>query len=680
MGTTMIEFENGGGATGRMDSIELDAKPPVDPDRPPEAYPRAMLKGLKEEDKVKLVRWLDERLSSLKSSHASKTREWIIYEEAYKAPEQAEKKFPFKGACNDVVPVIAMAVDPIVARLDVGVFKQDPVFRLKGLKKSTLEAIPALERWVDYYQRHKLKLRQVFQPRLFEFTKLGTMAFKTVYDHEEYKIKTYNSKFEVESRKEIRFSGPRVFGIDLDNLYFDPIYQTIHDCPLVAERQPTTYFKLKRAESSEKIIDVEKIKLHYDQRPNGDVAEARSELANHPQSGLEQLHDLVVWECWFDYDIDNDGIPERLVAHYHEDSRTLLSLRYNWYFHQKVPYTVIPYTVTNNSIYGIGLCEMALPFQVAATRWHQMASDNAYIANIRMYVAKKNSGIEEVPRLYAGRVFFVDDPGSDFKPFQAGEIYPSTITERQNLFGLVEKRTGVSDYLTGRESPIVGSRATATSTVALIQEGTKRVEQVLENIRLGAAEILENCFSIWIQYGLEGLEDLVFGDDEVAKIVRDFFDSLSQENVNGAIAVDLTATDANANRAATQQVQLQIIQIMMQYLEKLLAAGAGAIQAKQQQPELAELITEVMTASRKMFKDLLVKYDIKNPEDYLPDLAKFMRGEEVAPVGPNEATQGGPPGLSGRPGGPPVEPSVPPVSDPSGGASGAPGTFISSLV
>lgn len=265
-----------------------------------------------------------------------------------------------------------------------------------------------------------------------------------------------------------------------------------------------------------------------------------------------------------------------------------------------------------------------------------------------MFIAKKDSGIEEVPKLYSGRTFFVDNPDKDFKPFSAAEVYPSTLSERQNLFGLAEKRTGVSDYLTGRESPIVGSRATATSTVALIQEGTRRVEEVLENVRVGFSEIMENCIYIWIQYGLDGLDDLVFGSDEIAGQLKSFFDEVDEQNVHGALTFDLSATDAANNKSIQQQVQLAIIQTMMTYLDKLVQAGQLAISAAQTQPQLTGLIGEVMDAARKMFRDLLTKYDVRNPEEYLPDLEKFLNAAANGQGGPQVAP-GGTPGIEGQP-------------------------------
>lgn len=577
--------------------------------------------------------WLDQWLDDLLNDQQNKLKEWSEQEEAYRALPEGSKTRPYIGACSDVIPVIAMAVDPIHARLDTGIFKQDPVFRLKGLKKSVLKYTTALEQWINYYQRHKLQLRRVASPRLLEMTKLGTCVFKTVYDRQSAKIQTYDpeSNWEVIEKTEVRFSGPRVFGISLGDFLFPASYQFLQDCPIVAERQRTTYMKLKVAEASGKLTGVDKIK-GQEVNSRNELETTREKMSGH-ESSRRYHDDIEVFEVWCDYDINDDGLPEHLVCTYHKDSGTILQLRYNWYFHQKKPYTVIPYSITNDSLYGMGIGEMVLPFQKAMTKWHQMATDNAYLSNIRMFIVKKESGIEEVPRLYAGRCFFVDDPRSDFIPFASGDIYPSTLQERQNLFGLVEKRTGVSDYLTGRESPIIGSRATATSTLALIEEGTKRVEEVLENIRAGFSEIIENCTYIWIQYGLDDVDQVVFGDDEIGQLVTEFFDTVDADNVNGSMAIDLAATDASGSRQAMQQMQLQIIQVMMGYLEKVLAAGQGALMAQQTMPQLAEMIGDVMTAARNMFKDLLSKYDIRNPEDYLPDLEKYINGGQTASAG-----------------------------------------------
>src|SRR5215203_4742745 len=647
--------------------VELvDLSEPEERGKKHKYFPAPILEDLTDEDIERCKLFLDRHLEHLKQSHSELETRWATYEEAYRAlPSSHRKAVPFEGSDDTVIPAIAMAVDPIQARLDTGVLKQEPVFRLKALKSTVTKYIPALESFIDFNQKHRWKLRQVAQPRLFEFAKLGTMVFKVVYDRIEHEVKTYSPTFETVKKKQLWYSGPRIIGIPLSNLMFSPGYQDIQDCPMVAERQRVSIHRLREAEAANKFANVDRL-AGQESMNLSDTEAVREDMTGHLRNAAAP-DTIEVYECWFDFDVDGDHLPERLVATYEPNTRTLLQLRYNWYFHQRKPYTVIPYTVTNDSPLGVGIAEMVLPFQAAITRWHQMASDNAYLANVRMFIAKKNSGIEEVPRIYAGRTFFVDDPATDFKPFQAGEVYPSTLNERQNLFGMMEKRTGVSDYLTGRESPIIGSRATATSTLALIQEGTKRVEEVLENIRFGLSEVLQNSFDIWIQYGTEDLEDIIFGDDpEIGPMITDFFKTVSQTNVRGAVAIDLSATDATGNKQVSQQLQLSIIQIMMQYFEKLISAGAQALQAQQQQPQLTEMLKDVMHSSRMMFKDLLTKYDIRNPDDYLPDLEQYL-----APSSPDEATPFNPGGEAGQLGGfgnPANAPSVPVIPFPNQGA------------
>lgn len=621
------------------------------------------------EAEAEFIRWLDEQLMDLQAMQQPKLDEWVELEKAYRARPQAKKNFPFVGACATVLPVIAMAVDPIHARLDTGIFKNDPVFRFKALKKSAMTYAPHVESWVNFYIKSVMHLRQIASPRILECAKLGTMVFKTEYEREECVERGYGADLKEVTIKRIRYAGPIVRGISLGDFLFPPGYQYLQDCPIVAERQRTSMMRLRKLEYQGRLTNVDKLRGQEVVERNA-LELSREEAANHQTfSGTRAFEDLEVFEIWCDYDFGGKGYPDQVMAVYHPSTRTLLALQYNKYFHQRKPYTLIPYSVTNDSLYGIGIGEMSKPFQDALTQWHQMASDNAYLANIRMFIAKTNTpGIEEVPRLYPGRTFFVDDPRNDFIPFQSSEIYPSTLQERQNLFGLVEKRTGVSDYLTGRESPIIGSRATATSTIALIQEGTKRVEQVLENLRFGFSEIVENMLYIWAQYGLDGMDWVVFGDDKIGQSVSDFFGSYIKEDVlMGALAVDLAATDAAGSRQVLQQMQLSIINVMMGFYQKMIESAQLAVQAAPQSPQFAAFVGDVGAAARKLFNELLVKYDIRNPEDYLPDLEAFINGITTPPEG--MAATGG----LGGPGATPGQLGVPPIPPRMGGGGLVPG-------
>lgn len=631
----------------------IDAEPSVK-----EAYPAAII-TIGEDRKDALIAWIEDNILSMESAFADKHKEWAEQEVAYRAKSGAPKSFPFEGANNDIVPLMAMGVDPVFARLDTGIFKNDPVFTVKALKKGYLAYTPSLTRFFNFYQSHKLKLRQVLAPRLLEMVKHGSMVLKTVYDREVYTTKSYDASWKVVDKEVIRFSGPRVLGVNIDRFYFLPGYQDLQACPIVGEKQKVTFGWLKMQEASKKITNVDKLKTAPTHQPT--VLEGERETSANHKTITRENETYDIWELWCDYDINGDGIPEKIVVTYHVETKTILQLRYNWYFHQRKPYTLIPYTLTNDSLHGIGLGEMSMMFQNNVTQWHQMATDNAYLANIRMFIAAKDTQIEDKPRLYAGRVLRVNDPSKDLIPFRMGDTYNSTLQERQNILGLAEKRSGISDYLTGRESPIVGSRATATSTLALIDEGTKRVEQVMENVRNGLSEVQENCVYIWMQYGLDDIDDIVFGDDQTAKDVKDFFNALTSDNVAGAIAIDLMATDAKSNRVARQQVQMAIIQVMMTFYEKFVALGTQAIQAQMSMPAVSGLMQEVAESARKLFKELLVQHDIVDPEAYIPELEKYINAAIAGNAGGAGGTPGLPPGNGEQSGLPAVSPAGPGV-------------------
>lgn len=616
-------------------------------------YAKTML-SLTDERRVVLTNWLDQWIRDLVNMGQSKDEEFAEIETAYRALPDPPRNEPFVGANTDNIPIIASGVDPVHARLDIGVFKQDPPIRIAPVRKFTAKYTKALEKFVNVYYKNVIDLRKISGPRMLELAKLGTMVFKTTYERDIRRYKKYARDGTIVTVERQHFAGPRVTGVPLGDFLFPPGYESLENVPIVIERQRTRLPLLRAMEKDGWLTNVSKLDGHTGySRTTTELA--REDASNHEALATSATDDeITVFECWFHYDYDGDGQEECLTATFHPDSQTLLQLRLNPYDHGMFPYDVAPYTVTNGSLYGLGVGHMMLQIQRSVSKWQQIATDNGYLANARMLGVKKGTpGIEEKPKIYAGRTFFLENPSTDIVSIQMGEIYPSTLQERQNLIGIGEKRSGISDYLTGRESPILGSRATATSTMALIQEGTKRVESVMENVRGCYAGITTKCFAIWTQYGLNDMDEYLFGDDEdTGPLVKEFFSTVApQQVIPGSFSVSIGVSDAMSNRQVQQQMQLALIGTMSGYLEKTISLGQLALQS-QQIPGAVPFITEVYKAGSQMFRDLLDKYDIPNAEAYLPDVLQFFN--QMAPTGPQS---NGPPG---------APPSAPGSQDPSG--------------
>ncbi len=638
------------------------------------SFPKAMI-TMKDEVRSRFESWLSEQVQFLSNSFQEKIEKWAEEEDAYRALPDPPKTKPFVGACREVIPAIAMAVDPIHARLDTAIFKSDRIIRMRALDKKLQPEIDAVERFVEYYLRYYLRLRQVMSPRLLESAKHGHMVLRIEYEDDTQPILTYGRDAKgnwVQTKQNLtRCKGPKISGIPIQNFIYPARYQHIQEAPIVLERFYATQDEISAQQKLGQWITPE-FKLSDSNDSRTPLDSAREDSAQHHETQRSDgWVELFRFACKFD--VDENGFQESLLGVWDHNSNTLLQLRYNWYFHQRYPYVLIPYTISDGDIGGLGLCEMILPFQRSMTDWHQQYWNNAYLANARVIVRKKD-GVKTADPIswYAGKEYFAEDPDKDVRILAMADVHRSTQNMMQDLMGYVEKRTGVSDYLTGRESPIVGSRATATSTVALIQEGTKRVEETLENHRVGLSEAVEMCLYIWLQFGTDGLEDRIFDEDTAAKVIS-FFEKIRETYIGSALTIELAATDASNNKAVQQQLQLALIQTFTVFYEKLMTAAQVAVQASQTSPPLAELIGQVMTDARKLYADLATKYDVRNPEEYLPELDKFL--SSIGASGSQRPTPssfvGGPPQAAGMAGGgvsPPV--NAPVVPQAGGGGNG----------
>lgn len=611
-------------------------------------YPKAMLK-LSDEVRKNMMTWVSDQLYQLRDAYELKREEWNIYEMAYKAHPEAPKSMPFVGASTDVIPLIASMIDPVHARLETGIFRQDPPFKLVGLRKSMVKYAKPLEKFINFYAKNIIDARRVSSPRLLELCKLGTCVFYVDYRIVKSTRKYYGKDGKIETETKVVSRGPVWEGVELSDFLFPALYQNVQDAPLVARRIRTSISRMRELESQGWCVGVDEL-TKFAGRSRTSTEDTHEESHGISTIVSNEEAELEIYEVFFRYDT-GDGVQTMLRGLVHLDPSskddvsplTILQLRLHDAWHGKYPFVLMNYTLNNLSLLGTGLSEMIYPFQLSVTRYHQLAQDNAFIANAKMFAIKRGiAGLEGDVKVYAGRTFYVEDPGKDIVPIAMGDIYPSTLSERQNILGLAEKRTGVSDYMVGRESPIIGSRATATSTLALIQEGTKRVEQVMENIRVGYVELHEMSMSLWAQYGVWDMEEYPFGSEEDAALVHEYFTSIApRARTDGAFAVNIGVTDATTNRQVQQQMQLALIQVMQGYLRQLIELGQLSMQLAQV-PQMMVLVSEVIRSAHTMFRDLLSKYDIPNAEEYLPDVLKL-----IPSVGAAGANQGGLPGVDG---------------------------------
>jgi hypothetical protein len=646
----------------------LDIAMPVEV--PGDAIPDAPILPLTDERRGVFVNWLTNQISGLRSKHGEIERFYAKIEDAYRAKPATDTGFPFKGHATETIPVMAATIEPIHARIDLGVNKQDPVLRVRALREDTVKVAKALEPWVNFRRRHILKMPETSSPAFLECCKLGTTVAKTTYEVATHTKKKYKRQEDGRWKAVTEVTNvqkPRVQYPSAADVIWPAGSTDADTVPIIIERQPWTVDELLIASDGDTPkFDREAVRKIIPSAVVGrSIVETERDRVNKDMPVSEDERVELI-EAWFWYDMEQDPLepyatrkpPSHYVATIHEPTGEILQLRLNYYFHQQHPYTIIPYTDVNGSLRGLGVGEMTLPFQEATTKWYRMASDNAYLANIRMFATPKGAMKELRIEMFAGRnINNFTDPQKDIKEIKLSDTYPSTMAEREYLDQFRQTRTGSSDYLAGNESQAVGSRATATGTLAVIQEGTRRVEAVLENFRAGEADIAMKCLSFDIQFGPGPALDKAL-DEEDAKILKEFFRTTEVDELEGAIAIELTATDAGGSRSAQQQNLMAVQQMVQQYGQNILGLAAQSMQAP---PNLQQLMIDIAEADRGVLVNLLSKQDVPDAATLLPSLSDYVAIAPPPPPalpGPDPtggAAGAGPPGQppGGGPAGPP---------------------------
>lgn len=134
----------------------------------------------------------------------------------------------------------------------------------------------------------------------------------------------------------------------------------------------------------------------------------------------------------------------------------------------------------------------------------------------------------------------------------------------------------------------------------------------------------------------------VLGQPEGGAVVQKL--QTPMENVESGIGVSLTATSGSANKDQMRQDLVGLLQLAGTLYPQFVQ-GAGIMMQSQPGSLVYEMANDSIRGLSELFKRLVEQYDIRNPEEMVPNV-----GPQGAPGAPGGA--GGPPvGLNTGPGG-----------------------------
>lgn len=578
-----------------------------------------MLKlNLTKEQKTELSQYLKEELTTTISDRLALESRWASWERQYEGkPEEKEKTFPWKGCSNVVVPVTGSIIDALLARV-ADMWKVEPFFSVRSLNSQIDQFTKPIAQLLEWANKHELKLFQTMIPTILSTLKFGNGFGKLTW--------TLANEFTASP-------GARYQHVPINDLIFPTSCLSIHTAPWVAHRIKYTFSDLKSLERQGLFENINRLKdTDPELEPDDQLTEAQHNLAL-TSSDLGEV--WTIYDTWMGWDINGDGINEEVhVAVAYPDFK-IVGAWMNEYGHR--PFRHFKMFPRENNIYAMGLCEYLSDLQEELTTLHRQRTDNATIANTRFFKAKAGAnGVKPGMKIWPGRVLVMDDP-ADLVAEQLGDVYQSSVQSEMLLMSLIEKRAGLSDVALGKAP----RRETATTTLALISEGNKRLEFLISYMKAELAE-----------FGMDYLElHRIFGEpDKAVRVLGpegqavDMILNLPSETLRGRILLSVTAGSEPTSKEVERQQLIQLFGLFKEFYMSMIEL-AIMISNPQIPPMAQAFALKVSVASSKFMEQIGDNFNVRDIKELVPTLIDLFgqqgggngnQGNGGGMVGPDE--------------------------------------------
>lgn len=618
--------------------------------------------------KEKLRDYIYEEVMQSDANREEYTEKLRKFEEQYDG-KRKPKVFPWENCSNIKIPFTSSACDAIHARFFNSIFAAEEFWMAQPLSEGAYDEAKEVQNFLRYASNHILDIKGFCKDWFMSSIKLGTGIGK-VFWHEEFRyVARRTADGKVDFVPKLRYRGPKVECISMHNFLRPVGYAKVKDMPWCGNRFRLNRIQLEQYENDGYLKDLEKVYRSPDTAVDDVELQRASNVGYEPNTENDSEHgSFEFWELHALWKVSGVYIPILVIMH--PATKTLNHVDYYPYNHARWPYISLPFMPREGQLEGIGVCEMLADVQEGLNTMINQNIDNATLANSRVFLVNRSIGWNKSMRFAPGMAIPVNNK-DDVVPLAMGDVYSSAYNFVQMVQGYGERRSGLNEYLLGRENSAVGTKATATGTMALIQEGSRRFDFNLLEIREASREIAYQCLELWQQYA-ESVPYLYEPDEVVDELLNQMSEGGEMQSlwkrfnvpegidVREHLMIELSATKASLNKEVEKQNLLALFQIVGGYYQQMLGL-VGQISNPQAPPAFVAAAFKVCGSGAELLKRIIETYDIKDTKLFVPNINELQGviayGRQLAASQqPGLSGQPGPPGQLGNVGATPAPP------------------------
>lgn len=577
-------------------------------------YSRLLNLGKEIEDKLKA--FLNLEIPNHRAERSEYDKQLVDWNKDYWAePVTSEKTFPFKGACNIMIPLTAIAVESIHASNMTTLFGLKDFISVDARNQQVSDYAKQFEDLANHELTENINIKKKIESGVLCLEKFGNGIASAVYDYQvRYgmrEVAGVETEFPVIVRDgvDIRCTHPSRFMMPFSS-------QDVQMSPWSGETHEATINVIEQSERDGlyKKGTADALRGYYASAGTTDDVQQQQEIQEHRQP-ITYNRPIQYYNLWFDWRVtkDENDPPKAIQVFYHYESQTIMGVRYNNLSDLRRPHRVGSYIPVENRWASIGICKQNDQFQLEVTIQHRQRIDNATIANIRMFKINKMSGYGPKEPIFPGKLWFLDDM-NDLEAFQSGEIYPSAYNNEQQTLLYSQQRSGVNEGTLGM--PPTGTPGTATAELSRVQEGKRKSDYTLDNIKSWITEVIYDAFDVMQTNRCWDTKYLTMNDPDGALLN---ILSLPNEAIRDSILFKLNIAGQNSNNILKRQDWQQVAQFTTQYYTQMMTLISGMNQpGAMQNPLYMGMVQKALQGGTEVFKQLLTSYEVKNIDRIIP--------------------------------------------------------------
>jgi hypothetical protein len=570
--------------------------------------------------------YLKRRVLGLKADMKELFEEKVVkYRAAYDAkPAQESRSFPWDGASNLVIPIIAIHTDTLKAQIMAAIFKTEPIVVAKVLgdyAKEVDELKGAYEEFMQYVciEPAELDLYRVYGEGVPETIKYGTTTYKIPWENRTRDFLIPGGNDTVSKRDflvKTIYEGPRPEKLPFTGFYIPPSAKTLEDAEIKCHKRVMLQHELEERKFTglydKEVVD--SILASPDRTsPTTEVRE-KDEAAGIHTTASFGYKEWDIWECYLQWRYADDAYAPRMVVTYHEKTDKILRAMYDnsdteWFVGMRMAHR-------DDSYHGIGFAEALFPFQEGGSETYNGYRDNQTVANTRVWRVDEDSKILQGYRIYPSAML----PGKkdEIEALAHGDVSTINLDELRLLLELAERRSGVSPPQQGMGAGTFGKKGIYSSmgTLSVMQEGNSRKDLNVSDMRDGHVRMMR---IISKQYGVLGPDSKYHRERlELFGAKAEKIAAALQLIVTKKIGLPCYSSTASLNKEVEKQNDVMLSQMMTRHY-MMIAQLLGSMQNVMTPPQVKEYFAQVIVASNFLMKTLLRNFGHSEVDRLIPD-------------------------------------------------------------